>query len=80
MSDELEWNYAIDPDATDKTLDWKAFLGPAPERAFDPERYFAASLGAFTAGETPTLRLLVEPDRELERIDLALRELRAVTT
>lgn len=30
---------------------------------FDPERYFAASLGAITAGETYTLRLLVEPDR-----------------
>lgn len=30
---------------------------------FDPERYFSASLGAFTAGETYTLRLLVEPDR-----------------
>ena len=35
-----EWNYAIDPEASDKTLDWKAFLGPAPKRAFDPERYF----------------------------------------
>ena len=35
-----EWNYAIDPEATEKTLDWKAFLGPAPKRAFDPERYF----------------------------------------
>ena len=35
-----EWNYAIDPDATEKTLDWKAFIGPAPKRAFDPERYF----------------------------------------
>jgi predicted dehydrogenase len=35
-----EWNYAIDADANPKTLDWKAFLGPAPERAFDPERYF----------------------------------------
>jgi predicted dehydrogenase len=35
-----EWNYAIDPEATDRTLDWKAFLGPAPKRAFDPERYF----------------------------------------
>jgi predicted dehydrogenase len=35
-----EWNYAIDASATDKTLDWKAFLGPAPKRAFDPERYF----------------------------------------
>jgi predicted dehydrogenase len=35
-----EWNYAIDPDATERTLDWKAFLGPAPKRPFDPERYF----------------------------------------
>ncbi len=35
-----EWNYVIDADATDRTLDWKAFLGPAPKRPFDPERYF----------------------------------------
>ena len=35
-----EWNYTIDPDATEKTLDWKAFLGPAPKRAFEPARYF----------------------------------------
>jgi predicted dehydrogenase len=35
-----EWNYAIDPDASEKTLDWKAFLGSAPKRPFDPERYF----------------------------------------
>ena len=35
-----EWNYAIDPDATEKTLDWKAFLGSAPKRPFSPERYF----------------------------------------
>lgn len=35
-----EWNYKIDPDATEKTLDWKAFLGSAPKRAFDPARYF----------------------------------------
>ena len=35
-----EWNYPIDADATEKTLDWKAFLGPAPKRPFDPERYF----------------------------------------
>jgi predicted dehydrogenase len=35
-----EWNYAIDADATEKTLDWKAFLGSAPKRPFSPERYF----------------------------------------
>ena len=35
-----EWNYAIDPDANEKTLDWKAFLGSAPKRAFEPARYF----------------------------------------
>ncbi len=35
-----EWNYAIDPEASEKTLDWKAFLGSAPKRPFDPERYF----------------------------------------
>ena len=35
-----EWNYAIDPEATEKTLDWKAFIGSAPKRPFDPERYF----------------------------------------
>lgn len=35
-----EWNYAIDPEATERTLDWKAFLGSAPDRPFSPERYF----------------------------------------
>jgi len=35
-----EWNYAIDADATEQTLDWKAFLGNAPKRPFSPERYF----------------------------------------
>ena len=35
-----EWNYAIDAEATEKTLDWKAFLGDAPKRPFSPERYF----------------------------------------
>jgi predicted dehydrogenase len=35
-----DWNYPIDPRCTPKTLDWDAFLGPAPKRPFDPERYF----------------------------------------
>jgi predicted dehydrogenase len=35
-----EWNYTIDPDANEKNLDWKAFLGSAPKRPYDPARYF----------------------------------------
>ena len=37
---EGDWNYLIDPACTPETLDWDAFLGPAPKRPFDPERYF----------------------------------------
>ena len=36
-------NYAIDPDATEKTLDWKAFLGSSAQAAVRPERYFAGA-------------------------------------
>lgn len=35
-----EWNYTIDPGASEKNIDWKAFLGNAPKLAFSPERYF----------------------------------------
>ncbi len=35
-----DWNYPIDPACTPRTLDWEAFLGSAPKRPFDPERYF----------------------------------------
>ncbi len=36
-----EWNYPIDPDAKPGVnLDWDAFLGPAPKRPWDPERFF----------------------------------------
>jgi predicted dehydrogenase len=39
-SKEGEWNWYIDPDASPKNLDWKAFLGSAPWRPFDKERFF----------------------------------------
>jgi predicted dehydrogenase len=35
-----EWNYAIDKEASEKNIDWKAFLGNAPKRSFSAERYF----------------------------------------
>jgi predicted dehydrogenase len=34
------WEYNIEPEATEKTVDWKAWLGPAPDRPFSAERYF----------------------------------------
>lgn len=35
-----EWNTKIEAECTPETLDWKAFLGPAPDRPFDPDRFF----------------------------------------
>ncbi|MBI3665553.1 MAG: Gfo/Idh/MocA family oxidoreductase, partial [Acidobacteria bacterium] len=35
-----EWNYTIDDDGNEETIDWKAFLGPAPRRPFSQDRYF----------------------------------------
>jgi predicted dehydrogenase len=35
-----EWNYGIDDGANENNLDWQAFLGPAPKRPFDKERFF----------------------------------------
>ncbi|MEO7650416.1 MAG: Gfo/Idh/MocA family oxidoreductase [Bryobacteraceae bacterium] len=34
------WQYRIEPEATEKSIDWKAFLGSAPKRPFSAERYF----------------------------------------
>ena len=36
------WGYPMDEDARPgENLDWKAWLGPAPKRAWDPDRYFS---------------------------------------
>jgi len=44
-SDEGEWNWKIDPAASpdgkgDDYVDWKMWLGSAPARAWDPDRFF----------------------------------------
>ncbi len=44
-SKDGEWNYRIDPDAgPDKKgadhIDWKGWLGPAPARGYDADRFF----------------------------------------
>ncbi len=44
-SSEGEWNWRIDPEAGpnaggDGYIDWKMWLGPAPNRPWDPDRFF----------------------------------------
>lgn len=35
-----EWNYRIEPEGTPQSIDWKRWLGSAPDRPFSAERYF----------------------------------------
>ena len=35
-----EWNYTIDEGASEANIDWKSFIGSAPARPFDKERFF----------------------------------------
>jgi predicted dehydrogenase len=34
------WRYTIPPDASESNTDWARFLGTAPKRSFDKQRYF----------------------------------------
>ena len=38
--DNPAWRYAIPKDASEQNTDWPKFLGPAPQRAWDPHRYY----------------------------------------
>ena len=35
-----EWNYPIEPEANEQTIDWKTWLGKAPKREWSAERYY----------------------------------------
>ncbi len=40
LPNEPSWRYAIPPEANPQNTDWKKFLGTAPQRDWDAERYF----------------------------------------
>lgn len=35
-----EWNYRVEPEGTPESIDWQRWLGPAPRRPFNADRYF----------------------------------------
>ena len=40
LPNEPSWRYAIPSEATPQNTDWEKFLGTAPQREWDPHRYF----------------------------------------
>ena len=40
LDNDPAWRYVIPPEANPQNTDWNRFLGPAPKRAWSPERYF----------------------------------------